>query len=402
MTRLRPWAASATAAVLGLSLIVVATGASPASAASCRPTPTLLSRTPVQQFALPGGASVRIWDTGNLANNLAEVRLAVVRIPAGTLTPAVIASPTLSRAATPLAMAQRDPLDVVVINGQHFNPALPGIPEKSEMVNGILRKAKSATELTLAIYGPQKTAAWATGHMVGSVSSVRGRVTVGALNWQTLASSGASIYTYAWGTRAHSYGPRTVVVTNGVVTGFRSGSAGAGRPAANQKYLTAPTGAALSALLQLRVGDAVTVTTTQTGLQLSDGAMPHHTIGRPTGVIGFGGTIVRDGVLKADCTARSEELRPRSALVMLRNGDMLVVSASGRATVSGTRFGGATVHQFADLLRRLGAVNAFNLDGGTSTTLLVRKTVGGPLIRLDRSMSEFMRPVADALTFRAL
>jgi hypothetical protein len=46
-------------------------------------------------------------------------------------------------------------------------------------------------------------------------------------------------------------------------------------------------------------------------------------------------------------------------------------------------------------------VKAINLDGGTSTTLLVRKTVGGPYVRLDRAMSESQRPIVDSLVFLA-
>ena len=64
------------------------------------------------------------------------------------------------------------------------------------------------------------------------------------------------------------------------------------------------------------------------------------------------------------------------------------------------RYAGASVHQFAEYLRRLGAVTAVNLDCGSSTTLLVRRTVGGPLVRLDRSGRQYQREIADVLTMR--
>jgi len=64
------------------------------------------------------------------------------------------------------------------------------------------------------------------------------------------------------------------------------------------------------------------------------------------------------------------------------------------------RISGRSDFQFAEILRALGARHATALDGGTSTTLLIRRSVGGPLVRLDRPISEYQRPVVDALVFR--
>ena len=102
----------------------------------------------------------------------------------------------------------------------------------------------------------------------------------------------------------------------------------------------------------------------------------------------------------APCSARDEYLRPRSAIAFDKYGNMLVVAIAGKTY--GSSWGGASVHQFAGLLKQLGAVTAIRLDGGTSTTLWVRKTVGGPLVRLERSSTDYEREVVDALAFRAL
>ncbi len=400
-SRVRRWGVPTALVALGMGLLTAATGSAPASASGCRATTRILSHAPTTTLALPGGASARVWDTGHLSNPDAEMRLVAVRVPAGSLTPAVLSSPTLAKAVTPSAMAARDPQAVVVINGQHFNPSIPGIPEKAEIVDGVTRKASSATDFHVAVWDTTKSAALTMDHLSSSVTSARGRIAVGAVNWQTLASSGVSVYTYAWGTRGHSYGPRTVIVTNGVVSGFRSGSAGGGRPGVTQQFLTAKSSSALAALAKLRVGDKVTISYAHSGIQIYDGNWPHHSVGKPSGMLGAGAALVKLGAVHADCSSRNEELRPRSAIVWMRNGDLMVVAVSGRATLAGVRWGGASVHQFADYLRQLGALTAVNLDGGTSTTLLVRKTVGGPLVRLDRSMSEYQRPVADSLAFRA-
>jgi hypothetical protein len=188
------------------------------------------------------------------------------------------------------------------------------------------------------------------------------------------------------------------VVSQGKVVAIRLGSAGRARPGADQTWLTAPAGTYTTALSRLRVGDSVKVSAREVGSFPWDGAWPHARVSTPSGQIGTGTMLITNSAIRADCAARNEIRRPRSAIAWLPNGDVLVVAVAGPA---GTRMGGATVHQFADYLRRLGAVKAINLDGGTSTTLLVRKTVGGPYVRLDRATTEAQRPVVDSLVFLA-
>ncbi len=401
--RLRRGVTLAAVGSLALALAGVATTTAPAAdAATCRVASSLLSRAPIGTYAIPGGASARIWDTGNLASDLSEVRIVAVTIPTGTLTPSVATAPTISLAATPSTMVARDLRAVVVINGGHFNAAVPGIPLKSQIFNSTIRKAIRSTSQNVVVYSGTKAVSLASNYLTGTVRTTRGTWPLAAVNWETLPSAGVSVHTYAWGSRAHPVGSRTVVVSGGKVIKVFVGSAGARRPTTSQTFLTAPAGTYATALARLRVGDAVTVVSGTGGTWFNDGKWPHTPIGKPTGMVGAGGTLVLNGANMASCIARDEQLRPRSAIAWKANGDIMVVTASGRALVNGTRFGGATVHQFADYLRRLGAVKAVNLDGGTSTTLLVRLRVGGPLIRLDRGAGEYQRAVVDAISFRAL
>jgi hypothetical protein len=378
------WVAPAAAATLGVGLLVGTGANTPADASGCRPTPSILSRPATWTLALPQGARAQIWVSG--------VRLSVVTIPKGSLTPAVATAPTLAAAVTPASMVAKDPNAVVVINGGHFNPAVPGIPEKSQTTKGVLRKGYISTDNNLAMY-PDKTVWLTHSRLGGNITSVRGTVRVAAVNWQSLPSSGISVFTYAWGTRAHVYGPRTIVLTRGRVTAIRAGSAGRGRPGGAQQFLTAPAGAYATALSRLRIGDLVRVSAWNGGVREYDGVYPHTPVGHPVGLLGAGTTLVRAGGNNTTCGARDEALRPRSGIGWRSNGDMVVVAASGS---------GATVHQFSDFMRRLGAVTAINLDGGTSTTLLIRRKVGGPLSRLDRGITQYQRAVVDALTFRAV
>ena len=367
----------------------------PAAAAGCRAPTTLLSRAPVSTYALPGGATARVWDTGDRRDDRAELRIAAVRVPARSLTPDVLTAPTVARAVSPGAMAAGDARAVVVINGGHFDPAVPGIPEKAEVVRGAVRTGNRALTGHIAVWADTRTAALVKAKVSGSLTSAHGTVAIGAVNWRTLASAGVSVHTRAWGTRAHPFGPRTYVVAGGRVVKVLVGAAGAARPGSGQTFLTAPAGTYGDALARLRVGDKVNLRTAEVGQLFFD--TTHAPLRRPWGMVGAGGTLLLAGANRASCATRDEALRPRSVLAWTAGGDMIVIAIAGRGA---GRTGGASVHQAAEYARRLGAVTAVNLDGGTSTTLLVRRTVGGPLLRLDQKPGTAQRPVVDALAFR--
>jgi hypothetical protein len=207
------------------------------------------------------------------------------------------------------------------------------------------------------------------------------------------------VYTPAWGPFAHRAGTRTVVVKAGVVKAVLKGGAGAKRRAGSgERLLTARAGSTYDAALAgLRIGDKVQVTLSPAGELWNGGA-----VGKPSGLLGISSVIVNKGRNKAGCGYRDEILRPRTAIGWKANGDMVVAAVSGRDIEWGIRFGGATVHQWAEYLRKLGVVHAAIFDGGNSTTLLVRKKIGGPLVRLDRLGNDlYQRPVTDALAFVA-
>jgi len=62
-----------------------------------------------------------------------------------------------------------------------------------------------------------------------------------------------------------------------------------------------------------------------------------------------------------------ETRHPRTAVAKLRDGKFLMLTADGRSEASG----GIDLYDLADLLLELGAVDALNLDGGGSTTMVV-------------------------------
>jgi len=94
--------------------------------------------------------------------------------------------------------------------------------------------------------------------------------------------------------------------------------------------------------------------------------------------IGGGPQIVRDG--KVAITGVEERFQadvligraPRSALGVTRDGQLLLVVVDGR---SNGRSVGATLGELAELMIRLGAESAMNLDGGGSSTLVLNGIV---------------------------
>lgn len=403
-SRTRTAAAALGVAALSVTLLS-ATPANPAAAVVCKPTPAILASAPVSSYSLPGGATVRIWDTNTRSFTEGDRRLAVVRIPKASLTPTVVTSPTVARAARVSTMVAGDPNAVVVLNGGTFDPSVPGIPDRVQISKGVVRKLvrqaySGGLYGGIAVDSVNKTITGGAFDLAGSFSTRAGSAMVGSVNWQTLPSQGVAVYTNAWGTRAHPAGSRVVVVAGTKVTKILTGTAATRRPATWEKFLTARTGSGAASLLaKVKVGDPATLWYGANGTTRYAG-YPATAFSKPSGATGSGGAIVRDGAVDAPCSSRDEQPRPRSAIAWDAQGNMLVVAIAGKQF--GSSWGGVSVHQFAGLLKQLGAVTAIRLDSGTSTTLWVRKTIGGPLVRLDRRSDDYEREVVDAVAFRAI
>lgn len=367
--------------------------------ANCRPATGLLKNDPAREFTLPGGASVQIWDTGSRANPMDEARLVAVRIPKGTLTPSVLTSSSaLGSLATPSKLADDHGKAVVVINGGVYDTST-AIPTGAMGVDGKARKADSLGSRAIAIYDGLKSAVVARTGLTGLISSSRGDAPVSAINWEELSHQGITAYTRNWSASRHPAGPRTVVVRDGKVRAILSKAAGGRRPGSGETFLTVPRGSKyFGALKALRVGDAVTVHTEVESVREDHANRPE--LEKPTAVMGVSAALVRYGRVMAPCSARDNQLRPRSAIAWTADGDMLVVTIAGGALIGGSRYGGASAYGWGQYLQQLGAVSAVNLDGGGSTALLIRREVGGPLNRIDTHDSARQRPVANALAFK--
>jgi hypothetical protein len=118
----------------------------------------------------------------------------------------------------------------------------------------------------------------------------------------------------------------------------------------------------------------------------------------PYTAVGGYPVLLRGGAVTADVdTAGSASFRgvnPRTAAGVAADGGLLLVTVDGRQPGHSA---GATLRQTAELLRALGAVDALNLDGGGSTTMVVRGA--DDVLRVANRPSDAAgeRPVANAL-----
>ena len=372
-------------AALSLAAGVLVAAPGPSTAASCAPTPTLLSRSPNLTRSMPGGGTMRVWDTGPTSDPYKSIRLVAVRYPASAaIRQRVLTTPTVTQVAVPSTYAKSDTRAVLVINGGFFDAARAALPVGPQLKDGHLYKATSSATPVVATL--------TNGHTAYSTLAVAGTVTGGGHSWkvvglnhQSVSGSGVSVYTPDWGPQSRPLGTVDIVVKSGKVIAKRTGSY-RGKPVAAGTVVLTATSTPGSQLAALPVGAAVSVSY-------------HSVLGRSDmrSAIGSGGRRIYKGAVWPECTTRSEDLRPRSAIGWTQSGDLIVMTVSGRATKDGVRWGGATAHQVGDYMKTLGAYEAISLDGGTSTTMVVRYAVGGTVYRVDRAAGDSQRAVPNVI-----
>jgi exopolysaccharide biosynthesis protein len=114
-----------------------------------------------------------------------------------------------------------------------------------------------------------------------------------------------------------------------------------------------------------------------------------------TSIIGGGPQLIKDG--HVEITNAAEKIlpsfvndgHPRTAIAKLKSGQLLLVTVDGRQPGESI---GMSLTMLADLLLEFDAVEAINLDGGGSTTMVIKnKVVNRP------SDATGERPVSDAI-----
>lgn len=106
--------------------------------------------------------------------------------------------------------------------------------------------------------------------------------------------------------------------------------------------------------------------------------------------ISGGPTLVMDGKIKITATAErfkkdiTHGRAPRTAIGLTRNNGYILAVVDGRQKNSK----GMTLSELARLMKELGAIQAINLDGGGSSTMVIQnKVVSQPSARIERPVS---------------
>ncbi len=145
--------------------------------------------------------------------------------------------------------------------------------------------------------------------------------------------------------------------------------------------VTVPTATPLAAV---QPGETVTLTTTVTpGWESIQQA------------VGGREWIVRDGVVSiSPHPASADEIHPRSAIGLTPDGRLILATVDGRETGVSE---GVRLTELAELMLERGAVSAINLDGGGSSTLVVRRAGTDGAVVVNRPSDGFERPVTNSI-----
>ncbi len=190
------------------------------------------------------------------------------------------------------------------------------------------------------------------------------------------------VYTRRYGetTRTNIYG-WDVVLVDGIVVDITAGNAAI----PPEGIVLSGHGAARDFLAGVQVGDEISVDIALDPDWFALGVEQ---------IIGGGPRLVRDGEIHI--TGEAELFQadvlmgraPRTALGFTEDHKLLLVTVNGRQPGISV---GMTLTELAELMLELGAVNAMNLDGGGSTTMVIRNRV------LNLPSDGIERPVANAI-----
>ena len=212
---------------------------------------------------------------------------------------------------------------------------------------------------------------------------------IDSLNWHSIGEEGVAIYTPAWAGVQDAKRPAGVVewvVKRNKIIDVRTRSqtgktvrAHTKIVAFGKKYAKVARRAKVrsAALLAIRQSTAG-------GVQLQE-------------AIGRGVSLLDGGEVNLPCQSKWYQQRPRTTVGWDENGNWMTLSLPGSGyDRHGYRIGGLGLAQEANVAKALGFVEASELDGGGSTTAMVRRP-DGAWDRVDDKDSIWQRPVPNAL-----
>ncbi|MFN7018273.1 MAG: phosphodiester glycosidase family protein [Fimbriimonadales bacterium] len=279
-----------------------------------------------------------------------------------------------------------DPLGLCIVNGELVSEPYPGRPGVGWTITGQVVMGDPTLDADLT-------------RPDGAKQPITG------INRVAKAEGDLVLFTPFYGTTAQSAGRGVVVVletlprpvrvgtqAQAVVREVREGNA-APIPATGGALIG--TGAAAEFLRTLQAGERVVIRVDLRG----DGAAQWRTVQE---AVAGGPWLIRDGkILTPDEQGGGfnpqtfvERRHPRTAVGRTAKGEVIWLTVDGRQPHSQ----GATLTELAQILARYGAVEAINLDGGGSTTLVVRNlVVNSPSDGAERPVSNAWLVYDDAL-----
>jgi 3',5'-cyclic AMP phosphodiesterase CpdA len=287
----------------------------------------------------------------------------------------------------PLAQAAAAQHAVAAVNGDYFDITETYAAEGPEIKGGQLRKGTTAPA-TVATIGTDRVARLADLVLTGTVTVAGTQRPLAALNSASVPVDGIAVFTPEWGggdrTLIQDAGPYTeLVVSGGTVTSV--GAALTDTPVPGGGLIVLGRGAAAAQLASARPGDAVALafapqSDAPAALQMA---------------LGSGSVLVKGGAaIDFPPSTGNDAPKPRTAIAWLDGGHrLLLVAIDGSANFSA----GLSFDDTAKLLVRLGATEAFMLDGGGSTEIVARRpgdTAAG-VVNTPSDGSE--RPVPDGV-----
>jgi exopolysaccharide biosynthesis protein len=332
--------------------------------------------------SLPSGATLRVWRDSHQTVNQ-------VYVPASSpLSLHVWTSGALTRTNHPTAVLGNHGNGVAIMNGSVFDPNRGSLIAGPQIVKGVLNKAEKTPHNAILIDKTGRKFGQGEVSVAGKVTAAGKSASITSLNWQSL-SGGVGVYTAPWGSGYLPHGSVNVVVANGVVKAVRHSSLSKA-PGRGQTILTG-SGSTATFLNGLHVGAPVTVAyhpvyafhygeTPFPVYEGTDHGMPYWLDGTKWEV---------------PCTSSNDTHYSRSAFGVDKKGDFWLFVCSGP---SRSKYGGGCTHsEMQYYLKQMGAFNADQLDGDTSSTIAVRHAIGGSVFRVDKTNSFYQRSVPNYL-----
>ena len=279
----------------------------------------------------------------------------------------------------PLYQTAQQSQTLLAINGGFFN-RINQLPLGMIQTDGVLRSGPILNRGVMA-WDDAGTFRFDRYSLQETATIAAQTIPIIALN-SAYIQAGVARYTPAWGTQYKTLSDNEVVMTvmgdrtNGTLTEQKSMAAAGGLvPIPSGGYLlTVRSNRTLAATLA--VGSAVQVRLSETPNGIS--AFPQVLGGGP--LLIQNRQIVLDAVGEKFSPAFAKERAARSAIGRTPSGKLLMVSVHNTIGMPG-----ASLSDLAQIMQQLGATDALNFDGGSSTTLYLGGVGGQVIDRPSRS-----------------